>query len=210
MKERAPDSLPPAHSPTDFLLEWYKLQRAHELELNKATLAYELELAKLLVLLNGAAAGAFLTLTGAVWKEGPRPAFWGIAGAIICWLLGLLVAAGATDWAYGAQKEYTKAYRLRRNGEELRRIEGTGIRRRHLGIDAYSVDDAEEKADAARKLAGRWSKFVPMLRYGAVFLFFVGGCLAVAAFHPSWSSPPRTIDWFTWRQSQLLSIGAWV
>jgi hypothetical protein len=190
MKEPAPDSPPPANLPTDFLLEWYKLHRAHELELNKATLAYELELARVLVLLNGAAAGAFLTLTGAIWKEGPRPAFWGVAGAVISWLVGLLVAAAATDWAYGAQTEYTRAYRLRRNGEELRRIKGTGIKQRHLGISVYSMHEAEDRADAARNLANRWSCIVPKLRYGAVVLFFVGGCLALAAFHSSLTSPP--------------------
>ena len=170
----------------DFLLEWYKLHRLHELELNKATLAYELELAKLLVLLNGAAAGAFLTLTGAIWKEGARPAFYWVAGAIISWLIGLLAAAIYTDRAYGVQREYTRASRFRRQGEELRRIRelrknGTVIERRHLGIGA---DDPVDEAIRARTKADERSGMVPRFRYVAVFFFILGGVLALISFYP--------------------------
>jgi hypothetical protein len=128
-------------SPPDFFLEWYKLHRQHELELNKATLAYELELAKLFVLLNGGAAGAFLTLTGAVWKDGPRPVFAWIACAITFWLIGLFMAAVATHQAYRTQSEYTKAYRFRRYGEELRRVDPlSGLEPKHLGIPEHKGD----------------------------------------------------------------------
>jgi hypothetical protein len=158
------------------MLEWYKLHRAHELELNKATLAYELELAKLLVLLNGGAAGAFLTMTGAIWKEGTHPAFAWVAGAIAAWLFGLLAAAIATDRAYKAQREYTKAYRFRRQGEELRQIEelkkkGIEIDRRHLGIGS---NDPTEEATVARTRAEDSSKSIRYFRYPAVVLFVLG------------------------------------
>jgi hypothetical protein len=169
---------PAAPPPDDFLLEWYKLTREPELELNKATLAYELELARLVVLLNGAAAGAFLTLTGAIWKEGARPAFVWVAGAIISWLIGLLAAAIATDRAYRAQREFTRAFRFRRQGEELRRIKGTTIGLGDLGIDSA---DPVSAATAARARAGLWTDMVAYFRNAAVFFFILGGVLALVA-----------------------------
>ena len=123
-----------ANSTPDFLLEWYKLQREHEIELNKATLTYELELAKLLVLLNGGAAGAFLTLIGTVWKEGRHPSLVWLAVAILSWLIGLLVAALTIHKAYEIQRDYSTAYRLRRQLEELRRVEELGVKPDDLGI----------------------------------------------------------------------------
>jgi hypothetical protein len=181
----------PAGPPKDFLLEWYKLHRAHELELNKATLAYELELAKLLVLLNGAAAGAFLTLTGAIWKEGTHPAFDWIAVAIALWLFGLLAAAIATDVAYRAQSEFTRAYRLRRQGEELRQISGMGIAPIHLGI---SSNDPTSDATRAQALAVLWSGSVVYFRYLAVLLFLLGGGSALFALYPPLTSAGSTTE----------------
>jgi hypothetical protein len=174
------------------LLEWYKLHRAHELELNKATLAYELELAKLLVLLNGAAAGAFLTLIGAVWKDGTRPTVCLVFSAIGAWLAGLLMAAVTTDLAYRAQSKYATAYRFRRQGEELRRIHGTGIKQEHLGIEQTAAggeqSTSEEKAieaDSARSRARDLWRCSCFTRYAAVCLFIVGGLCALFAFYPS-------------------------
>jgi len=129
------------NSAQDFLLEWYKLQREHELELNKATLAYELELARLLILLNGGAAGAFLTLIGTVWKEQARHDSLGwVCVAIIAWLIGLVVASFAIHRAYEIQRDYSTAYRYRRQLEELRRINELGVEFDDLGI---MVDHAE-------------------------------------------------------------------
>jgi hypothetical protein len=146
-------------------LEWYKLHRQHELELNKATLAYELELAKLFVLLNGGAAGAFLTLMGAVWKEGPRPSFAWATCAIASWLTGLFMAAVATQRAYRAQREYTVAYRYRRHVEELRRIgrwcERSLIASKHLGIPSLKeLNDKRDHEVAGKKIGAECRDFV--------------------------------------------------
>jgi hypothetical protein len=177
----------PAIPPSDFLLEWYKLHRQHEMELNKATLAYELEWAKLLLLLNGGAVGAFLTLTGAVWKDGPRPSFWLVAVAIMGWLIGLIAAAFATDCAYRMQKEYTRAYRFRRYGEELRRLKWVGLEPGLLGTDE---DGPTAKAGKARASAEGWSKWVSICRWAAVVLFILGAISALAAFYPPLTSRP--------------------
>jgi hypothetical protein len=171
---------------TDFLLEWYKLHRAHELELNKATLAYELELAKLFIALNGVAAGAFLTLLGAIWKDGPHPAFWAVAGAITCWMLGLFAAAYTTTEAYEVQRNYTRAYRLRRHGEELRRIRGAGqVLPGHLGIEASG--DYANAANDARKAAEERQTSLTDLRLWAVGLFMAGGFFALAALYTTFT-----------------------
>jgi hypothetical protein len=183
-------------SPPDFLLEWYKLHRQHELELNKATLAYELELAKLLVLLNGAAAGAFLTLTGAVWKDGPRPSFWWLVAAIVLWLAGLVAAAVATHRAYKIQREFTKAYRFRRHGIELKQIEGLPLDQRLLGIKKDQEQEANPfywsgEADKARKTAEDLSKNIWTARWWAVGLFVLGAVSGLAAFfRPLTSAAP--------------------
>jgi hypothetical protein len=166
-------------SAPDFLLEWYKLQRQHELELNKATLAYELELAKLLVLLNGGAAGAFLTLLGAVWKDAsPHPSLTWTAAAIVSWLIGLFVAFLTIHQAYEIQRGYSKAYRLRRQGEELRRIKNLGVDESHLGIAGNIKEDLEKtRRDADDKSDKIW-----LSRYSAVAMFVLGGLFALVAF----------------------------
>src|SRR3954447_16551084 len=64
--ERAISHVPPEGS--DFGLEQYKLDRAHELELNKATAEYEHAWIRTITLLNGGAAVGFVTLISAIWK----------------------------------------------------------------------------------------------------------------------------------------------
>jgi hypothetical protein len=172
---------PEDKSTPDFLLEWYKLQRAHELELNKATLAYELELAKLLVLLNGGAAGAFLTLLGAVSKDRPLVTSMWTGGAILAWLIGLLVATSATHEAYEIQSGYSKAYRLRRQGEELRRIQGSGIKASQLGIEKDEIEELIKEADNVRTEARARSENIWVTRYLAVALFLLGGFFGLLA-----------------------------
>src|SRR5262249_2044068 len=123
--------------------------------------------------------------------------FW-VASAIISWLVGLLVAVITTDWAYGAQREITRAFRFRRYGEELRRIQelsrnhGTAIEPQHLGIDAEvtSVGRAAEMANATRTRAGRWSNALPYLRYLTVFFFAMGAVSALIAFYQPLASSP--------------------
>ena len=198
MAAAEPTTSSKTNSAPDFLLEWYKLQREHELELNKATLAYELELAKLFVLLNGGAAGAFLTLIGAVWKEQRHPSLGWVCVAIVAWLIGLVVAAFAIRRAYEIQRDYSTAYRYRRQLEELRRIEelkklGVKVEADDLGImaDKTKIGEpqkplAEKIKDAAncmRKKASAKSERIWLPQYSAVMMFVLGSLFALVAFY---------------------------
>ena len=122
------------NSPTaDFRLEWYKLHRAHELEVNKASLAYEHEKLKFLAYLNGGAAAGVLTLfTG---KE-PREPVWPIGLAVAAWVLALVCAWVAWSRAAEGQSLVTVAYKQRRYAEERRReVSSKGSAFNDFGIE---------------------------------------------------------------------------
>jgi hypothetical protein len=120
-----------------FQIEWYKLHRAHELELNKASLAYEHERLKFLVYVNGGAIGGLLTLLGATWKNGAVLYGAWTHPAALCWVAGLGLAWFAWSEAHRGQSDLTRAYRMRRYAEELR-VRGTaglGIQEHHASSD---------------------------------------------------------------------------
>jgi hypothetical protein len=106
---------------SDFALERYKADREHELELNKATAAYEHAWIRAATALNGGAAAAFVTLLGVVWKTGEHPWPWAVA-ALLSWAMGLLVISAATNKALQAQVRYADGLRLWRETEEVRRF----------------------------------------------------------------------------------------
>jgi hypothetical protein len=89
---------------SEFPLEWYKLHRQHELELNKATLSYEQERFRFLAYLNGGAAAAFVTLLASLWKDVSRPNLFSYV-ALVLWITGLLIAWGAWSYAHRGQSE---------------------------------------------------------------------------------------------------------
>lgn len=177
------DNQPRPHETESFLLEWYKLQRAHELELNKVTLAYEHERLKFLALLNGGAAAAYL----AAWKDLPRGApYFGMA-AVISWILGLVLAWCSWDTAYAAQRDFTKAYRKRRNAEETRRLTKSFSNfeaRAMLGtdIDEPTSDAQRAAADSARTTADGESKRISNFAKWSVTLFVLGALMAALGF----------------------------
>jgi hypothetical protein len=112
---------PRAGSPVaDARLDAYAAVRAHELMLNEATSKLEhAELAPLIVL-NGGALVAFLTLVGALlgkdsgWR--PELAFAGIA--IVAWGFGLVAAAFASHYTLKQQAKISAAHRMMREGIE--------------------------------------------------------------------------------------------
>src|SRR2546422_6759237 len=76
-------------------VEVYKAVRAHELMLNEAASAFEHAVIAPLVVLNGGAVVAFLTLVGAI--KDPEPGLgpdgsW-VAAATMIWAAGLVAAA---------------------------------------------------------------------------------------------------------------------
>jgi hypothetical protein len=103
----------------EFLDKKYALDREHELELNKFTHVFEVERLKLLLLLNGGAAGLWLGFlkggsehTAAVNLVQTLPVF--------AWAFGTLLAAFAFHYALKTQKDFTRAYHNRRRAFEWR------------------------------------------------------------------------------------------
>jgi hypothetical protein len=94
----------------------YQGQREHELELNRATAAYEHAIVSPLFLLNGGAVVAFLTLLGtATKKESTLSMDIAVATlAVFVWALSLLVAAAEVRAGYESQQRFTRAVRTRR------------------------------------------------------------------------------------------------
>ena len=105
----------------ELLLERYRALRAHELELNRATAAFEHESLKPLYLLNGGAIGVLLTLVAALLTDttdsGEELLHWTMR-AVGTWSTGLVLAALATYFAYRSQRGFTKAVKDVRTLEE--------------------------------------------------------------------------------------------
>lgn len=138
LAERAADA-----SEGTFQLEWYKLHRQHELELNKATLSYEHERLRILAYLNGGAAAAFVTLLGSIWKDSTRPNIVSFA-ALALWIGGLVVAWHAWKHAHNGQSAYTQAYHKRRRGEECRQANHARARSGVTSSFAPGASDSPE------------------------------------------------------------------
>jgi nitroreductase len=105
--------------PASWALEQYKAVHEHELELNKATAAFEHAALQPLFLLTGGALVAFLTLLGAIWKESHAVHIGKLAWPLIAWSVGLVFAAAATAMAYRSQRSFTKAVRTAREQIEF-------------------------------------------------------------------------------------------
>lgn len=104
----------PGGDPLSADLAVHRAQRQHELELNRATAAFEHAVLQTLFLLNGGAAVALLTLLGATGLEGGGLDGDGAVRAVVAWSAGVLVAAVATYLGYEAQRAFTMAVSARR------------------------------------------------------------------------------------------------
>lgn len=93
----------------DTSIEIYKAIRAHELMLNQATAAFEHAVTAPLIVLNGGAAVAFLTLLGAL--ADPQKSRYGVSPswvvpAVISWALGLVFVELAVTCGFSSQRQY--------------------------------------------------------------------------------------------------------
>lgn len=150
----------------EFELEKYRLDRAHELELNRFTHTFEVERLKLLIILNGGAAAAWLTFSKAdSTSQQALPALVTLLFAVLPWLFGLWCASHATEHALGTQRSFTQAYHRRRRAAEWRSMLQYLSRERVASILPSSeeqktgesnVEAFERTADAAGK-AGKIS-----------------------------------------------------
>jgi hypothetical protein len=127
-----------------FVIEKYKLDRAHELELSKFTHALQMERLKLLTFLNGGAAAAWLTFSGV---GRPSENAWAAAALIfptLFWLVGLILASLATHFTLKSERASTRAYHRRRRSDEWRLLS------REYGYEAVSriLPSSPEKKEA--------------------------------------------------------------
>ncbi len=159
----------------EFALRKYELDRAHELELNKFTHAFEMEQAKLLFILNGAAFTILISLLQ--WKGGGGEGLKFIPVAGWLWLLGIFAATVAGLLALAAQRQFTRAYHNRR-----RALETTFGIFDVVSESGQRTAPAEflNKADEARKMGKKWSDLVPISAFASMIAFFGGGLAALA------------------------------
>lgn len=88
--------------------------RAHEVMLNQAASAFEHAVTITLVTLNGGAAAAFLTLLGAISKNGVPYQPWFAGFAVLAWSAGLVIASFAARYGLKNQQEINAASRIMR------------------------------------------------------------------------------------------------
>jgi hypothetical protein len=161
--------------PLEFAFEKYKLDRSHEIELNKATHNFEQESLKTLSFLNGGAAALYIGLLGK-GAGGIGTAL--AAGAVGSWAIGLLLAASATWSAYHAQVKFTQAYHARRRAEEKRRFVG---HKAYENVTNRDYTEAQYDADAGRlgKEGKAGVESVKKFGLGSVLLFCLGLAMAL-------------------------------
>jgi hypothetical protein len=162
----------------------YESQRAEEVELVKATGAFEQAVLSPLFLLNGGATVAFLTLLGAASAEDSRldisPVLSGLA--TMAWSFGLLSATWAVRKGYESQRKFTQAVRLRRQLMERALIgENSKIREVLTPLpserDRNNSNDPQKVIDEARAT----QKWYLRLSTLASVWFVVGVCFAAVA-----------------------------
>ncbi|MFN0192421.1 MAG: hypothetical protein ACKVP5_10690 [Aestuariivirga sp.] len=164
----------------DFALEKYRHDRAHEVELNKATLLYEHESLKILSYLNGGAAALYLGLVGALVKQTAPVSMGHHAAPIVAWALGLFAAALAIWKMYEAQVAYTQAYHRRRRAEEKRRFDGHKIYE-NVTDPNQTEEDYEKSARVALMNGNRHKSHAKIFALASVLMFCAGLLAALNA-----------------------------
>jgi hypothetical protein len=97
-----------------FLLERYKADRAHELEVEKFSAQFEIAFIQSSVLLNGAFAAGVLAFYGATIDKVILSKKL-LLGSFVCWLIGLSLGIIAGGIAYYAQQNIVSLLRNRRH-----------------------------------------------------------------------------------------------
>jgi hypothetical protein len=155
-------------------LAHYKALREHERALNDATAEFERAALQPLLLLNGGAAVAFVTLLGAIWEKASQRInlTWAIA-AVGIWVVGLLLAAIATIKGYLSQREFEIRARIEREiVEEIL----------HMGAHPEATRNEMESRRKRAKSHQNWAFGCSL----ASLMFFAFGVLASfwAIVHP--------------------------
>ena len=128
-------------------LEVYKAMITREIMLNQATSAFEHAVLAPLLLLNGGASVAFLTLLGSGTDEKSKLSLalgWGVA-ATAMWAAGLIAAAVAASFGFRAQRALSRAHRIRRQRVEFELLAQSPALRAHLLPSAPGEDPVLER-----------------------------------------------------------------
>jgi hypothetical protein len=160
--------------------EVYKAVRAHELMLNEATAAQERTVVPLLLTLNGGASVAYLTLLGALGSDSGSLSIalvWAQI-AVVAWMLGLLLAAGAGWAATKRQALLNKAHRLMREQVEAEIDEKlAGI----VAPEELTPQARKDEREAARADGETWARRYVQAWIASAGVFVVGALLALIA-----------------------------
>ncbi|NJM30895.1 MAG: hypothetical protein HC855_13045 [Rhizobiales bacterium] len=164
----------------EFALEKYRHDRRHEVELNKATLQYELESLRILSYLNGGAAALYLGLVSSLAKQSAALDLACHAAPVVAWAIGLFAAALAIWQMYEAQVGYTQAYHRRRRAEEKRRLEG---HQAYVTVTdpKKTAEQYDEWASEAAGKANRNKSYAKMFALASVLMFCAGLLTALMA-----------------------------
>jgi hypothetical protein len=172
--------------------EAYEAVRAHELMLNEATSALERGRLTPLLTLNGGAIVAFLTLLGALSRQGARTDVELVAAgiAIGLWAIGLFMAAVAAWLATRHQAEVNRGHRVMRERVEAEVVDqpvpkiikppdDPDRKRRFLRCirERKAVDP---RRDAGRR-AARYGKLLTAAWFVSTVLFLAGAGVAAWA-----------------------------
>jgi len=139
-------------------LERFKHGLASELELLRATAAFEHVALKALYLLNGGGLVVFLALYGAITtsaRDEVTMAHDLAFSAMVAWVVGLVIAAIATGLSYGSQYGFLKS------------------RRRRLDADKAEEDGESQAAGEKAVEAKCWDQKAKRLRCCATVLWMV-------------------------------------
>ncbi|MGC5173273.1 hypothetical protein ACLQ2Q_21745 [Microbacterium sp. DT81.1] len=154
----------------------YQTQRAHEVELNRATAAFEHAMVSPLFLLNGGAAVAFLTLLGAASAEDSNLNIRVELAvlAVVAWTGGLILGAVAVRAGYLAQQKLTEAVKLRREKYERVLLRDSPLLPELRKAESKEPETAKTEGEAHQ---ARWRDAFWL----ALILFIIGVVFAVVA-----------------------------
>jgi hypothetical protein len=103
-----------------FRLTQFELDHAHELELERASVHYEVGFLQAIFFLNGGSATVFVSMVGSQFEQLYSTHPIALVYALFFWIAGLLVALVAGFCAYEAQKTFIGEIRARRHISALR------------------------------------------------------------------------------------------
>lgn len=187
-----------------FLIARYNADRAHELELDKASGQYELAFFQAGAILNGASATVFLSFLGStLTKFELRSGF--LIASFLLWIAGLAVALWGGNLSYEAQKEFVSARRNRRHATGARAM-GHARYARLLGVHIEETFEVLfKRAEETQKRAQKRLNTAQRFGLASMFIFGFGALSAlvtVIVSLPNAQSPktgfaPMPTDWYT-------------